>query len=156
MIQFLRWYNMSVAKKEESYIISVSAGAGCYRHIKISSRATLFELHEAIIDAFEFMDDHAHAFFMDNIAWSDEKSYFSDMIEEEERFTTDYTLDKVGINEDKKFKYIFDFGDEWIFQCRVLKILNKKMGSPEIIRSKGNPPSQYKYDIEDEEQEDDE
>jgi len=53
-----------------SYVISVSLGTGCYRHIKISSSATLFRLHQAILNAFEFEDDHMHAFFMDNKRWS--------------------------------------------------------------------------------------
>ena len=41
-----------------SYVISVSQRTGCYRHIKISSAATLHALHKAIIAAFEFDDDH--------------------------------------------------------------------------------------------------
>ena len=45
-----------------SYVISVSVGTGCYRHIQISQKASLFRLHEAILEAFEFEDDHAHAF----------------------------------------------------------------------------------------------
>ena len=45
-----------------SYIISVSAGKGCYRHIQINQSATLYKLHQAIISAFEFDDDHCHAF----------------------------------------------------------------------------------------------
>ena len=36
-----------------SYVISVSVGTGCYRHIQISKNATLYKLHEAILDAFE-------------------------------------------------------------------------------------------------------
>ena len=36
-----------------SYVISVSLGTGCYRHIQISKSATLYKLHEAILDAFE-------------------------------------------------------------------------------------------------------
>ena len=31
-----------------SYVISVSAGTGCYRHIQISKTATLHRLHKAI------------------------------------------------------------------------------------------------------------
>ena len=36
-----------------SYVISVSAGTGCYRHIQISKTATLHRLHKAIIAAFD-------------------------------------------------------------------------------------------------------
>lgn len=61
--------------KNKTYIISVSLKKGCYRHIEISSDIILFELHEEILYAFEFIDDHAHAFFMDNRAWSQEQAY---------------------------------------------------------------------------------
>ena len=39
-----------------SYVISVSLGTGCYRHIQLSKTATLYKLHEAILEAFEFVD----------------------------------------------------------------------------------------------------
>ena len=42
----------------ESFVISVSLGTGCYRHIQISANATLYKLHQAILKAFEFEDDH--------------------------------------------------------------------------------------------------
>ncbi len=150
---------MKTAKKDFSYIISVSIGTGCYRHIKIAPTATLFELHEAIIDAFEFFDNHAHAFFMDNKVWSDGESYYSDMIEDEDRYTSEYSLEQVGLDVDKKFKYIFDFGEEWRFQCKVLKVLDEQTEFPEIVRSKGEAPLQYGYDMdefEDEEPDQDE
>lgn len=145
---------MSSDKKEISYVISVSVETGCYRHIKISSKATFFDLHAAILDAFEFFDDHAHAFFLDNIAWSDADCLYSDMIEDEERYTSDFQLDQGGLLVGKKFKYIFDFGDEWIFQCKLLKILDETTEHFDIVRSKGDVPVQYasfEYDEESEE-----
>ena len=56
----------------KGYVISVSLCTGCYRHIQIAASATLYRLHKAILDAFEFVDDHMHAFFMDNHLWSPE------------------------------------------------------------------------------------
>lgn len=130
-------------KAQQSYIISVSAGSGCYRHIQISGAATLFDLHTAIIDAFDFFDDHAHAFFMDNRLWSDADSYYADMIEDEERFTKDYKLSKMAFKVGKQFKYVFDFGEEWRFQCKVLRILDEPTDSPFVVRSMGESPNQY-------------
>ncbi|MDE7294677.1 MAG: plasmid pRiA4b ORF-3 family protein [Oscillospiraceae bacterium] len=68
--------------------MSVSLGTGCYRHIKISGDCTLEELHGAILDAFGFDDDHAHAFFLDNKAWQGD-GYYSRYMEDEERYTCD-------------------------------------------------------------------
>lgn len=137
---------MSAAKKEVSYTIAVSLGKGCYRHIRISSKAMMTELHETILDAFDFVDDHAHAFFMDNRAWSDEDSYFSEMIEDEERFTNEYKLEKLGFYPEMKFKYVFDFGEDWIFQCKVLKVTAEITEKPVVVRTKGEAPDQYGYE----------
>lgn len=67
-------------------MISVSAGTGCYRHIQISAKATLYQLHEVIIRAFEFEDDHEHAFFMDNRFWSQEHAFYSEKLKRDKVF----------------------------------------------------------------------
>lgn len=130
-----------------SYVISVSLGTGCYRHIQISSSATLFRLHQAILNAFEFEDDHMHAFFMDNKRWSQEDCYVSSKSEPTDRLTKRYSLEKAGVAKGKKFLYLFDFGDEWVFQCKVLRELDEKTDIPGVVRSAGEAPEQYpQYD----------
>ncbi len=126
-----------------SYVISVSAGTGCYRHIRISEDATLFDLHGAILEAFGFADDHAHAFFMNNQTWSDTDSYYSERTEEESRRTCDYKLSEMALYAGKRFKYVFDFGDEWVFSCKVLRVSDEPCGLPAVVRSKGEAPKQY-------------
>ncbi len=128
-----------------SYVISVSLGAGCYRHIKISGDCTLMELHSVILKAFEFCDDHAHAFFMDNVVWSQADSYYVPGIERGDRTTDLYTLEQAGLDVGKKFKYVFDFGDEWTFQCKVLRIEAGAAPVPTVIKGKGDAPDQYGY-----------
>lgn len=76
------------AASKESYVISVSVMPGCYRHIQISGNSTLLELHAAILDAFDFYDDHAHAFFMDNKLWSHWDSYFMEGTGEDDEIST--------------------------------------------------------------------
>ena len=138
-------------KTNVSYVISVSSGTGCYRHIQISGDSTLFGLHGAILDAFGFMDDHAHAFFMDNRSWSNDDSYYAEDVERDLRLTVDYTLSQVNLYKGKQFKYIFDFGDEWIFQCKVLKVTDENTPEPLVVRSKGEAPEQYgRWEDEDE------
>lgn len=142
-------------RSQHSYVISVSIETGCYRHIQIGASSTLVELHRAILDSIDFMDDHGHAFFMDNQAWSYWDSYWAfDMDEDEQqRCTADYTLEEAGLCEGKKFKYLFDLGDEWMFQCRVLKELSGDTPEPVIVRSKGTALEQYGgwgYDWDDE------
>lgn len=140
-----------------SYVISVSLYTGCYRHIRIKENATLWQLHEVILSAFEFDDDHLHAFFLDNRIWSPERAYFSERTDIGDKLTKSCTLKKAGLKQGDTFKYLFDFGDEWVFQCRVLRRIEEVTDIPCIVRSVGEPPEQYPdtdfYD--DEEEEDD-
>lgn len=126
-----------------SYIISVSAGKGCYRHIQISRSATLYKLHQAIIEAFEFDDDHCHAFFMDNKYWSHGDPYFSAKSDPTDRLTKRYRLERLGLSKGDQFKYLFDFGDEWRFQCKVLRLTDEVTTAPRVIRRVGESPVQY-------------
>lgn len=141
------WINQAANYKANheinSYVISVSCGTGCYRHIQISENSTLFALHTAILDAFEFEDDHAHAFFMDNKIWSNVDAYFLEGLDDTDRNTCDYKLYQINLSIGQKFKYVFDFGDEWLFQCKVLRMVNGDTEIPLIKRSKGEPPQQY-------------
>lgn len=131
------------ARSQVSYVVSASLGKGCYRHIRISTSDTLETLHSAILDAFGFEDDHAHAFFLDNRLWSDADSYYSEVIEDAERFTKDYPLGSVGLRPGMAFKYVFDFGDEWAFQLKLLSALEEPTDAPRILRSVGDAPPQY-------------
>lgn len=131
------------AKQEQSFVIKVSLDAACFRHIQISSKDTLFQLHRAILDAFGFSDDHAHAFFMDNKLWSNKDSYYMEGMEEFRPVTQETRLIRAGLQKGKSFKYLFDFGDEWVFQCKVLRALENSTEVPVVIRSKGENPVQY-------------
>ena len=127
-----------------SYVISVSAGTGCYRHIQISDGATLYQLHMAIIDAFDFYCDEymAHAFFMDNRFWSPKDAFFSDGIDDMLRCTSKYTLKKLKVHSGDKFKYLFDFEEEHRIQCKVLRELQENTPEAQVIRSVGDDPQQ--------------
>ena len=126
-----------------SYVISVSLGTGCYRHIQISKSATLYKLHEAIMYAYEFVDDHAHAFFMDNKTWSQADAYYSMKMDGHERLTKGRKLEKLNLEKGSQFKYVFDFGEEWRLQCKVLRELAEDTKTPLVLREVGEAPFQY-------------
>ncbi|MGN1415278.1 MAG: DUF6930 domain-containing protein [Oscillospiraceae bacterium] len=134
---------ISVGRNDpQTFVISVSLGKGCYRHIRISGDETLEGLHSVILNTFGFEDDHLHAFFLDNKAWSRSSCYFSQYCEGESKASCDYTLSQL-LEEGQKFLYLFDFGDEWRFSCRVLHIYAEPCKMTRIIRSVGEPPEQY-------------
>lgn len=126
----------------KSYIISVSAGTGCYRHIQISASASLHKLHKVISHAFDLEDHHAHAFFMDNRYGSECSAYFSLKKRGDERLTTHQTLEGVDLSRGKKFKYVFGSEDARRFQCKVLRELEEDTKHPGTIRRVGNTPKQ--------------
>ncbi|MBQ9272765.1 MAG: plasmid pRiA4b ORF-3 family protein [Mogibacterium sp.] len=103
-----------------SYVISISPYTGCFRHIRVSADITLEELHNTIQDIFEFDNNHLYAFFMDDKAWSSRDAYFSPD-NQEGRSAAKYRLRDIALFKGKKFLYLFDFGDEWRFECRVLR-----------------------------------
>lgn len=139
-----------ISSSGQSYVISVSLCAGCYRHIRISADDTLYDLHSAILKAFDFVDDHAHAFFMDNKLWGNKDSSYMAAGMSGSRSTSDYRLKQLSLKPGSKFKYVFDFGEEWAFDLRVLRLLDEATDSPRIVRSAGESPSQYDWDEEDE------
>lgn len=138
----------------KSLVFSVSLGTGCYRHIRISAYATLKKLHLAIQAAFNFDDDHAYAFYMDNRTWRSADAYHWANIDGDQRVTSDYALHSIGLWVGQPFKYVFDFGDCWTFQLKLLKILDQPTEDAQIIRCVGAAPAQYFY--EDDDDDDDE
>ena len=133
----------------KSYVISVSLKTGCYRHIQISSSATLEQLHRNILSAFGFSDDHPHAFFMNNRLWEPFAAYFSFPFDEDTVLTSQRKLKQLKLEKGDKFKYLFDFGDEWVFQCKVLQELDVPTDIPGVIRSVGVAPQQYSETLDD-------
>jgi hypothetical protein len=127
-----------------SLLLSVSVRVGCYRHIQIDESATLFQLHQTILDTFDFNDDHLHAFFMNNRAWDDGANYVcpeSDL-DDARGFSNEVELAAFHLKKDDKFLYIFDFGDEWRFQIKVLRVIDAPTPAPTVLKSTGQI-SQY-------------
>lgn len=125
----------------QSYIISVSLGSGCYRHIQISGNSKLSDLHTSILNAFELKEeDHEHGFFMDNKIWSNENCYLANPPYPEFPSTYDYRLSQIGLSKGKQFKYLFDFRNEWKFQCKVLQVTDTDIKKTIVIKSKGDAP----------------
>lgn len=136
-----------MAKKriKQSVVLTVSLKKGCYRHIRISVNETLEELADTILWAFDFCNDHAHAFFMDNRAWSGANCYYmAEMDEEEEyRHTCDVKLHELALQTGDRFLFVFDFGEEWRFQCKVLRLIDEDTDDSEIVKFVGEAPEQY-------------
>ena len=82
---------------------------------------------------------------MDNIPYSSGDAYTSIDTGQPAGRTKNYPLKKLFLPVGKKIKYVFDFEDDWVFQCRVLKIINEPTEKPVILRKKGEIPEPYPY-----------
>jgi hypothetical protein len=130
-----------------------------WRRIEILSNQSLDQLHEAIFQAFDRYDEHMYSFYLTKTG-SRSRRRFVDVPE----FTHPYAFEdpygwndenikdasktkikELALKEKSKFEYIFDFGDEWLHQITLEKIMDiftdKKY--PIVIRKTGNSPEQY-------------
>lgn len=62
---------------------------------------------------------------------------------DEPPFADRVKLAQLGLQKGTAFKFLFDFGDEWRFQCKVLRVLDEDTPEELIIRSVGRSPEQY-------------
>ena len=138
---------------EKSLVLSVSVRPGCYRHIQISENATLYDLHKEIMYSFDFDDDHMHVFFMNNRAWDRNAEYIcpGGSLGYEKNTSDKVKLSNFHLKKGDKFLYIFDFGDEWRFQIKVLQVIDGLTKTPVVIKSVGMV-NQYRCDEDDNEE----
>jgi hypothetical protein len=123
-----------------SVLLSVSLGTGCYRHIQISENATLYELSSVILAAVGFDDDHLHSFFMNNRAWDSEYEYVRPSegdLDGVRGYSDEVELSNFRLRKGDKFLYLFDYGDEWRFQVKVLRVIDEQTETPIILKSVG-------------------
>ncbi|MEE9425056.1 MAG: hypothetical protein V3V18_08740 [Methylococcales bacterium] len=112
--------------------------------IEIDCSSTLEELHFAIQDAVGFDNDHLYEFYIARTERSRDRVRFDDENEEIYELTLDdlYPLDK-----GKKFFYLFDYGDHWLFNLSKSRKKSqqpeKDIKYPRIIEKTGKNPEQY-------------
>ena len=131
--------------KDKSYIIYISlltVDYECTRNIRISADATLYDLHKAIIESIKFDDDHGHDFFLNDKLWSTTNTYSSERNSVSSLMTKDFHIGEL-LNKKQNFKYVYDSGACWIFQCKVIDIIDEPTTKPVISRKKGKSPEQY-------------
>jgi hypothetical protein len=136
---------------KELVTLRVSLESGIYRDIEISGEASLYKLAEVINNVFGFDFDHAFGFY-DNLkdTYKSKVMYelFTDMGEEPTKGAKGVKKSRVADafeKEGKKMAFMFDYGDEWLFEVKRLK--GREADSPKefwrMIKSVGDAPEQY-------------
>ncbi len=114
--------------------------------IKLTHNATLYSLHRYIQDALRWDNDHMFSFFMDNKMWSRRSEYSANPYGEGNANICLRNVLKPKKGE--KFIYLFDYGDEHRFDIEIIdieKVDNLEAFTDEIVKIKGELPTQYQY-----------
>ncbi|MBO9609879.1 MAG: plasmid pRiA4b ORF-3 family protein [Paenibacillaceae bacterium] len=130
------------------YTLQIVVRRNCWRRIRLSSHATLYDLHTVIQQAFDFDDDHLYAFFMDGEKWSTKRAFYSPDDDDGPAVTEAY-LGELDLSLGQTFVYVFDYGAEWVFNITVenSEPTDTLQLQPQVIESNGAAPRQYRdYD----------
>jgi hypothetical protein len=121
-----------------------------YRDIAIRHLQTFFDLHQAVLKAFEFDAKHSATFYRSNDNWQRGREISL------EKYEKQYKADPLLMKEtsigseirdpNQKFIYVYDFGKNWTFLIELINVSkeeNPKITYPATVRSEGIAPSQY-------------
>ena len=128
-------------------VLSISPYTGCYKHVRVPLTATFFDLHMEIQSLFEFDNDHLFSFFLSGRAWDEDSEIKGEPFGDCE--AVDEVIGDYAFAKGASFLYLFDYGDEWRFTCKVLRYEEAKDPSFALLRSKGENPQQYDVEEED-------
>jgi hypothetical protein len=105
----------------------------------------LTELHDAIQQAFGWLDDHLYSFWLDGRFWGDaEREYTSPVTPDESEQTADVPLAELDLAVGQEIAYVFDFGDEWRVRLTLREQTEPDAAEyPRVLQRTGTPPPQY-------------
>ena len=92
-----------------------------WRRLLVRSEITLGSLHHIIQAAFGWWDYHLHQFIVGDIYYGEPHPDYLDYMEMHD--DQEVTLAQITADEGFKFRYEYDFGDGWLHQVLVEKIL---------------------------------
>lgn len=121
-----------------------------YRDVAIRHTQSFFELHEAILRAYEFDNKHKATFFRSNDHWQRGREISLEVYEKDYKATPlmmkDTTVGSEIKNPGQKFIYNYDFNKNWSFLVELINVSkeeNPKLSYPATVRTEGIAPSQY-------------
>lgn len=106
------------------YTFHVMKRAKVWQRIALSSQSTMQDLHQAIIQAFHFYDDHLYSFFMDGEKWSTQ--CIASPGDDSGINAADIQIGSAGLREGQRFMYLYDYGEEWIFSITLENVAARK------------------------------
>lgn len=121
-----------------------------YRDIAIKHTSNFFELHEAILKAYEFDNKHAATFFRSNDNWQRGREISLEVYDKSYKaaplLMKETVIGSEIRNPNQRFVYLYDFKKGWSFLIELINVSkeeNTRITYPTTLRKEGIPPSQY-------------
>lgn len=121
-----------------------------YRDVAVRHTQSFFDLHEAILRAYEFDNKHKATFFRSNDHWQRGREISLEVYEREYKAAPLLMKDTMIGSEirdpNQKFIYNYDFNKNWGFLVELINVSkeeNPRLIYPATVRVEGIAPSQY-------------
>ena len=106
-----------------------------WRRLLVRSDITLGDLHTIVQAAMGWWDYHLHQFMVGETYYGVPHPEFDSFMEVHDE--EDVTLGQVAPREGARFRYEYDFGDSWMHQVLVEKVLSPEPGQSYPVCIKG-------------------
>lgn len=127
------------AKNTKIYQLKITlegAKPPIWRRVLVESSRSLAELHWIIQIAMGWENSHLHQFIHDGKFYSEPSPFDDGYMETED--SNKYRIDKLLQREKASIRYEYDFGDGWLHQIVLEKIvpMDNKLSLPQCIKGK--------------------
>jgi hypothetical protein len=121
-----------------------------YRDVVIRHNHTFFDLHEAILKAYEFDNKHKATFYRSNDHWQSGREISLEIYDKAYK-AAPLIMNETAIGSEirdtnQRFIYQYDFNKNWTFLLELINVSkeeNPKISYPSTVRTEGIAPSQY-------------
>lgn len=114
------------------------------RTIEVRAEQALADLQEAIQYSLGWDNDHLYSFFL-NGGTEDPRFEFNSPYSEEGIDAAEAIIGELGLRQNHKFDYLFDYGDSHLFEIEVVEIRPEagRRKYPRVAEKEGKAPEQY-------------
>jgi pRiA4b ORF-3-like protein len=122
-----------------------------YRDVVIKHSQTFFDLHNAILKAYEFDNKHQATFYRSNDHWQRGREITLEKYTDKEYRADPFLMSETTIGSEirdtnQKFVYVYDFVKNWTFLVELINVTKEessKITYPATSRVEGIGPQQY-------------
>ena len=121
---------------EYTFKVNLKGTKSIWRTVVLRGDHTLHDLHETIYEAFDRYDEHLYSFYFpreptrrDRFDFKPKEYSSPIMLEEADPFAEEKPfnaaktkLDSLHLKLGQTFEYLFDFGDNWLHEIKVIAI----------------------------------